>query len=718
VDWPWGNTSYLYGAYFHAYLAATYGDAALGRLADATAKRLPYLGSGAYEEVFGESLGSLWSTFERATRSAATPHRSEATRLTSHGFFVAAPLYGANGRLFYSTSNPHGFPALRELGANGESREVTTKVGSGRFGTAGNIIVFDQLEYIRSVGLQSDLYDLDTASGVVRRLTHELRAADPDVTADGERLVFVLQAADRRTLATMPRNGTAPRHLISAPDTHFASPRWSPDGRSIAAERRVRGGPSEIVLVDAATADLRVISGRGRSIEPSWTPDGRGLLYASATADGFEVQHVDVTTGARRRLVNAGASARSPVLSPDGATLVFVGYSVDGYDLFSLPSSAAEWAPVADDHVASQAVPAHAELGGFVSTVEDYRPWPMLRPRFWTPILATDSDEWTVGAATAGADALGRHAYAAGAAWSTRARPDWYAGYVYDRWRPTVFLSASDDTDPWRQGTVRTREVDGGVSTPFRTVRRTQALSASLHLSNDRVRCDPCERPVDTTIRRHALRGGWTFTTARTYGYSISREAGVTLSAGGEWAPRALGSTGASNAIVADARAFLPAAPRHGIVALRAAGATAWGDDGAVRTFGAGGAGRETVGVSFDRDAIGLIRGVDVDAVAGPWALVVNADYRLPLVWVERGVGTWPAFVRSLHGALFVDAGAAWDRRLSREQLRLSTGVELAADLVIGYVAPLTVAGGVAWRHDPSGASSGAAVFARLGRAF
>jgi hypothetical protein len=342
----------------------------------------------------------------------------------------------------------------------------------------------------------------------------------------------------------------------------------------------------------------------------------------------------------------------------------------------------------------------------------------MLLPRFWTPILATDSDEWTVGAATAGADALGRHAYAAGAAWSARARPDWYAGYFYDRWRPTVFLSASDDTDPWRQGTVRTREVDGGISIPFRTVRRTQALSASLHLSNDRIRCDGCERPVDTTIRRHALRGGWTFTTARAYGYSISREAGVTLSAGGEWIPRALGSTGTASAIVADARAFLPAAPRHGVLALRAAGATAWGNDTAVRTFGAGGAGREPLGVSFDRDAVGIIRGFAVDAVSGRRALVVNADYRLPLAWVERGVGTWPAFVRSMHGAVFVDAGAAGSQRLSRHQFRVSTGVELAADLVLGYVAPLTVAGGVAWRHDPTGASRGAAAFARLGRAF
>ena len=47
-----------------------------------------------------------------------------------------------------------------------------------------------------------------------------------------------------------------------------------------------------------------------------------------------------------------------------------------------------------------------------------------------------------------GSDALGRHAYAVGGAWSTAGNPDWYAAYAYDRWRPTLFASYSDDTDP------------------------------------------------------------------------------------------------------------------------------------------------------------------------------------------------------------------------------------------------------------------------------
>lgn len=720
VDWPSGQTPYLYGAYFHAFLAETYGDASLARLADATAKRPPYLGSRAYRQVFGKSLGALWTDFESATRASLKTHPSSATRLTRHGFVVSSPAYASGGRLFYAAAGPHGFPSLRELRGDGTSHEVTTRVGGGRIGVSGDVVVFDQLEFVRSVGLQSDLYEADTTSGAVRRSTRALRASDPDVTADGATLAFVIQAADRRVLATMPRApGASPRHLVSAPGTHFASPRWSPDGRMLAAERRLQGGASEIVLVDPATAEVRVISGGdARSIDPSWTPDGRAVLFASAReGDVFAIHLFDLATGERRRLLD-GPPARSPVLSPDGTTLVFVGDTAEGYDLFSLPWGQAAWAPVAAAPASAASPPPAPEPDGPAGAVSGYRPWPLLLPRFWTPIVEPDGDELTVGAATAGADALGRHAYAAGAAWAGRARPDWYAVYSYDRWRPTLVVSASDDTDPWRAGTVRTREIDAGLSLRFRTTRRTQALFAAAHAADDRFECGTCEPDARVTVRRHAARGGWTFNSSRLYGYSISREHGASLAAAVEWAPRAFGSTGDSRAVVADARAFLPAPLRHGVIALRAAAAASWGDDEAARVFGAGGPGRDAGGISFDRDAIGTIRGFDVDDAAGRRAVVVNADFRIPLAWVERGAGTWPVFARSFHGALFADGGAAWTDRLTRDGVRVSAGAELSADLVVGYVLPLTVTAGAAWRYDAALSAGSGALFARVGRAF
>ena len=90
IAWPSGHTPYLYGAYFHQYLADTYGADTLTALTDRTAGRLPYFAAGAYRAVFGRSLGELWDDFERSASRVVTPEVNDATRLTRHGFVVGA----------------------------------------------------------------------------------------------------------------------------------------------------------------------------------------------------------------------------------------------------------------------------------------------------------------------------------------------------------------------------------------------------------------------------------------------------------------------------------------------------------------------------------------------------------------------------------------------------------------------------------------------------
>jgi hypothetical protein len=93
-------------------------------------------------------------------------------------------------------------------------------------------------------------------------------------------------------------------------------------------------------------------------------------------------------------------------------------------------------------------------------------------------------------------------------------------------------------------------------------------------------------------------------------------------------------------------------------------------------------------------------------------------DYRFPLAWPQRGIGTLPVMLRSIHGAVFVDVGHAWDASFRAADVRRSFGAEISADTVMGYSLPLTLTAGAAWRDDPSGRRPGWAVFARTGRAF
>ncbi len=726
VDWPGGNAQYVYGAYFDKYLADRFGAASIARLADETSRRLPYFAAPAFKRVFKRSLGELWEDFQADAEARAPNEPAAGTRLTHHGFAVGAPVFGSFGRLFYSIANPHGFPSLMELSAGGSPpRQVTTRYLGNQSSVAGQLLVFDQAELVHNVGLQSDLYAVAQDGGAARRLTHLARAADPDVAPDGRTIVCTIQAADRRFLATLtlPDRGNiaTPETFLSAPSTDYSTPRWSADGRSIAVERRVVGGPSEIVVIDRATRTERVVvsSRDGRNITPFWlTPTS--LLFAS-DRDGrpFSIYSVDLSSGVVKRLNGAGQSAQSPVVSRDGRAVVVVGYTGDGYDLFSLPLTSASWSEVPSG-ARSNPSPTQSTAPAPVATADTpYRPWPTLLPRFWTPIIESDASELSFGAESAGTDPLGRHTYGGDVAWATsRLRPDWSVSYAYDRWWPTMFVSVADDTDPFREGEIRTREVNAGAVFVFARVRWSQALLAGVNTSRDEFSCEGCDVTLPANVKRGAIRTGWILDTAKEYGYSISRESGAMLRLTGETAPDALGSDAKNSSATLDARGYFRLGPPHAAIAIRAAGATAWGDARARRVFSASGNGPAASGFDFGRDAVGLLRGFEPDALVGTHAAVANIDYRLPIVRPQRGIGTVPLFFRSIHAALFADAGHAWDHGFQSSDVRLSTGAELSIDTVLGYGLPVTFTSGVAWRRDPVGSHDGVAVFGRIGRAF
>lgn len=745
LDWPGGASSYLYGAYFHQYLADRFGADTLSRLANETAGRLPFAGSHAFKKVYGRALGDLWRDFERdaaqhARRSAATEAR---TRLTHHGFSVTGPAFARDGRLFYSVVNPHRFPALMEWRPGGATREVATRYLGDRLTVGENLLVFDQVEFDGHVALYSDLYARPLDGGETRRLTRGARAADPDLAPDGRTIVCTVQQPGRRLLATLtlPAPGSVAElvPLISEASTEFTAPRWSPDGLSIVAERRRLGAASELVVIDVATRAVRAVvsNPRGRQISPMWLPDGMTVIFSSDRDGGpFTLYGVDVRTGAVTRIAGAGDGASSPALSPDGTQLVFAAYSANGYDLYALP-----WAgtrAVAGTHPPDLKVgptDMAAAVAGSSSRRPDlqvgraggvpdasitdrpYTPWATLAPRFWTPIVETDAGQTVIGAATAGFDALGRHTYAASAGWAfPRHRPDLYFDYAYTRWRPALFLGASDDTDTWREGTVRSRDVSGGLLLPWRQVRWSASALAAVSMSRDAFDCAACDDPVATVRRRQAGRLGASVTNAKGFGYSISPEEGGAANVIAEFARGTDGGTATS--LAAELRGYQRAFPRHGVLAARLAAATSRGEARVRREFSAAGSGPQPGGFDIGGEAIGLLRGFEPGALFGRTAASANLDYRFPLAWPQRGLGTWPVFLRRVHGALFADAAHAWDDAFRWADVRRSFGAEVSFDVVLGGAFGFTAATGAAWRHDPRGVHEGAAGFVRLGRAF
>ena len=725
TDWPSGQAGYAYGAYFHQYLADRFGDERLARLSDASAGRVPLFGAGAFQKTFGTSVGRLWNDFAHA-RAGATPASRQtdarASRLTHHGFTVTSPRRGAAGALFYGTSNPDGFSALLRLTPDGMQKRLAWRAGGSRVSVRGDWVVFDRVELVRSIAVYADIYAIRVDGSGLRRLTREARAADPDLSPDGRVVACTVQARGRRALALIDFAASAatPRVLVDDPESDFGGPRWSPDGRHLVAQRR-RAGSYDLVSVDVSTREVRTLISLSdtRPVTPSWIDESTVLFAADPSGEPFNIFALDLASGAVRRVTDSTSGAQFPELAADG-TLTYVGYTPHGYDLFSVPTNPSVWSPTNlnpnPNPNPNQGTP--EPQNPRTSEPSPYAPLRTLVPTYWSPVVESDAGETVIGAETAMTDALGRHSYAASVGWATRGRPDWRASYAYDRWRPTLFASYADDTDPIRGGELRSRELFAGALLPFRYLRFSETFLAGFDAETDTVVCSAQCRGRSGATDFRSVRAGWLHDSRRQFGYSISDEEGFAINTAIETSRTALGSDANTNAVVIDTRVFQRAFSRHTVVAARAAFAGSWGDLPVRRVFSAAGSGPAYTTFDFGRDAIGLLRGFASEDVVGTRAATASLDVRFPLARPQRGPVSWPILLHSLHGSAFVDAAHAWDHTFRAADVKSSIGGELSADVVLVHSLPLTIASGAAWTRDPVTSRSRAGFFVRIGHAF
>jgi outer membrane protein assembly factor BamA len=156
------------------------------------------------------------------------------------------------------------------------------------------------------------------------------------------------------------------------------------------------------------------------------------------------------------------------------------------------------------------------------------------------------------------------------------------------------------------------------------------------------------------------------------------------------------------------------------VLALRAAGGVSFGDRLRYGSFRLGGNYGESSYYVVPDEYISL-RGWPIAAASGDWYYLSSAEYRFPIWRVDRGTGTLPLFFRTLHGAVFADAGSAFDDPNQPEGPLLGTGTELRMTGIVGWGLPLQARLGYAFALFPSGGispNSPASWYFRLGTSF
>jgi hypothetical protein len=721
LHWPVGQLPYLLGGRFMGFLQARYGAAALaGFIAEQGSVVWPYAPSWAGRHWFGDRpFTELWDEYAASERAYAEGRRSwvrtrpvtTPTPLTRRGGDLHFPRFSPDGA--FVLYRDHGLdepPGLRRVALDGKDLGRVAVVDAN-----GALAVGSPTEAVVAIGevfhefrVYDDLYRVDLASGARRRITRGERATDPDVARDGT-LVYVKHTGGGTTALLRRAPGGEPEVLYAHRGAEVYRPRLAPDGR-VAFELH-EDGRRDLALWHDGRVD-RITDDDALDTAPAWTPDGRFVVFASDRGGIFNLYAWEAATGSIRQVTNVELGAFEPDVSPDGRTIVFASYSRAGFDLATVPLDEASWleplAPAPVPVVFAAPSPAELSLPDPIPS-RPYSAWPTVAPTFWLPVVSADSAGPVYGALTAGTDVLLRHAWTLEGWWSQKAdRPGYALGYQGGWSWPSLDLSSRLGVENSAGPPDRLEEVwnYADVGATFTFTRLARALALRVGWSGTGYRSLEPQGGIPPAFERYRFRDGFLseasllarYTDARRFVRSISPEEGRTAALVLGAASPELGSDYRLLRARASVAQYLRIPPtRHAVLAVNLAGGAADGTIGGRAPFEIGGASVPdplTLVPGTSAPPSSQLRGYPVGALAGTGFVLGNLELRFPLVDTTTGRSTWPIFFRRLHGALFLDAGDAFDLRgqvplaghdLSAEELRFSAGAELRVELVLGY---------------------------------
>jgi Tol biopolymer transport system component len=155
----------------------------------------------------------------------------------------------------------------------------------------------------REPGKTWKLYTVDTEGGHLQPLLNEDRnEADPDWSADGKTIVFgrlpELMAEESQPKAIYLVDANT-RRVEQLPGSEgLFSPRWSPDGRYIAA---LSLDQTKLMLYDTSTKTWRMLA-QENIADPVWSHDGKSIFFHDFVQEGQPIYKLSVADRRTERI--------------------------------------------------------------------------------------------------------------------------------------------------------------------------------------------------------------------------------------------------------------------------------------------------------------------------------------------------------------------------------------------------------------------------------
>ncbi|WP_394844426.1 hypothetical protein LZC95_46150 [Pendulispora brunnea] len=698
-----------------------------------------------YEELYPEWIASMKKGFGAQRDAIVARGLREGVRLTYGGNVAQHPVWipknawaDHQGGLVYFRDDGHTTPGLYAIDVQRDARGAVVAVDDKKrdlvirtngvshvtFAPDGSAI-FDSSAPFRRIFNFTDLFQLPPGEksptgldGKRTRLTQGFRASDPALSPDGRRIVFTTNHRGTRYLqiADVSDEGiTNVRSLVRSNRFEQAfAPEWSPDNRHVAYSVWTEGGFRDIRYVDTADGTyVELAHDRAQDGGPSFSPDGRWIFFHSDRTGVSNIFAWNVETAELKQVTNVINGAYQPEVSPDGKTLAYLGYTHVGFDIFAMPLREGDWLD-AEPYVNTRPAPyppaPHVEFPW-----QSYNPLHTLRPRRFGVSITPGNFGQAVIVTADGTDIAGHHAFAASMTTEVE-RPylQFGLGYTYARLPVDLNFNVSRSIAPrggyqlgqnykpiWIQEAL---SFSTGISYNLPNSSGFDGQSFALNYGVTRLggelpmpadKLDPYETPVIPNDRfmLATLHLGWGYSNAQRFLYSVGAEKGFSLGANFDFTNTAIASDYSGFAANIDFTSYhlMPWLAHHSLALHMGTGLSGGSFPGRGPFY---------VGGFVDLPLLDIVRNTLIQGgialrgyppviLAGRNYALFNAEYRFPIVNIDRGFSTLPLFFKRITGTAFLDYGSAFDDAATA-QFKTGAGGELWIDTLMAYVVDFT----------------------------
>ncbi len=728
-DFPFGEAAYFAGYAMIDEMINRHGANSPARFAEESSWRLPwFFNNGTLENISrdhnAETFQSLWSLWVLRAKKDLAP---ELAWLKAHGSadpaFVTEQGAAAIGtrlspdgtRLAYSLTSGHEAHAIyiadltaphapNEPAPAHKIEDAIANPGLA-WNEDGTRLYYSKTDYTGPYSLYSDLFAYDVARGSVTRLTTGERAKDPDYCAGpGEaRLVYTTQTGQSSELRTLALGSGKISTIYRAPlDHHISNPRCTADGRRVYfAEHSttpleamysvaIEGGKPVYLFGGGAQAGFGALFPE---------PAADGSLYFTRVLDGYydlarwspaskQVRLVARSSGGywlpslSRGQSKTQASAKMSVsfVTSTGIRAALLDPEKMEAAINASPSRPPR--PTSEiTHQSPKETPAPE-----ITNSHGYNLLSSLAPRFWSPYILLADAQSQIGASLLGWDDTDQLEYTLFAWYDSLPRKPEGIFSTFHRFGSfKLNLGAASQISAFAtSGNLREyneeRKFTAVLQRPFPGI--FSSFTPSLVAEWGRITRDgDFSRRVFSPDQR--LGANLSFNSQKRFTYSLTRETGVFLDLAGR---RLYSGPFHAWKGMATVNPLIPFFPRHANISLNAYYAVSPNPDGnlpisVVRVGGAG--------TTSDLDP--PLRGYPLGNFEARRAAVLQAEYRVPVAQIFRGLETWPLFFNNLGPYAFYDGAKLQLTTGDNSPWLASVGGGLLLNTEVGFTIPVQI---------------------------